>query len=32
MDSKIKFNQLRVGFDVGGTFTDGVLVSGTEVQ
>jgi N-methylhydantoinase A/oxoprolinase/acetone carboxylase beta subunit len=31
MDSKIKINQLRVGFDVGGTFTDGVLVSGTEV-
>ncbi len=24
-------NQIRVGFDVGGTFTDGVLVAGTEV-
>lgn len=26
-----KPNQIRVGFDVGGTFTDGVLVAGTEV-
>ncbi len=30
MENIDKHNGLRVGFDVGGTFTDGVLVSGTE--
>lgn len=31
MKSAVMTDKLRVGFDVGGTFADGVLVRGTEV-